>query len=200
MIWYHITSYDIISYHIISLHLVVAKHASDSKDSRIDVDEISIQPLTVRPIVYRQGSEGLCYLGWAYSSALYCAMWIFLWRDVFRRRDKSCFVCFITKTTLTHFSHIPAFTVHVEALSRYMCSITPGTANVSSSYNHMRCAGFFWLRHIKGWVSNREVGELRRNRGHYDVTVMMCLFGSITCDFDIISYGIMNSPCVIFNN
>ena len=97
MIWYDMISHHIISYHIISLHLVVAKHASDSKDSRIDVDEISIQLSIVRPISYRHGSEGLCYLGWAYFSALYFAMWIFLWRDVFRRRDKYCFVCFITK-------------------------------------------------------------------------------------------------------
>ena len=25
---------------------------------------------------------------------------------------------------------------------------------------------------INGWVSNREAGELRRHRAHYDVTVM----------------------------
>ena len=37
---------------------------------------------------------------------------------------------------------------------------------------------------INGWVNNREAGDLRRNRGHYDVIVMnMCLlqhFGSLT--------------------
>ena len=27
---------------------------------------------------------------------------------------------------------------------------------------------------INGWVNNREAGDLRRHRGHYHVTVMMC--------------------------
>ena len=97
MTWHDKTWHDMTWHMMISLHLNVAKHASDIKDSRIDVDEISFQLETVRPISYRHGSEGLCYLGWAYSSALHCGMWIFLWQDVFRRRDKSCFVCFITK-------------------------------------------------------------------------------------------------------
>ena len=30
----------------------------------------------------------------------------------------------------------------------------------------------FW---INGWVNNREAGDLRRYRAHYDVTVMACL-------------------------
>ena len=29
---------------------------------------------------------------------------------------------------------------------------------------------------IKGWVNNREAGDLRRNRAHYDVTVMVWFF------------------------
>ena len=28
---------------------------------------------------------------------------------------------------------------------------------------------------INGWVNNREAGDLRRHRGHYDVNVMLCL-------------------------
>ena len=32
---------------------------------------------------------------------------------------------------------------------------------------------------INGWVNNREAGDLRRHRGHYDVTVMD--FGAPTC-------------------
>ena len=31
---------------------------------------------------------------------------------------------------------------------------------------------FFDLRLNKGWVNNREAGDLRRHRGHYDVNVM----------------------------
>ena len=32
--------------------------------------------------------------------------------------------------------------------------------------------GFFELRLNEGWVNNREAGDLRRHRTHYDVTVM----------------------------
>ena len=32
--------------------------------------------------------------------------------------------------------------------------------------------GFFICVWINGWVNNREAGDLRRYRGHYDVTVM----------------------------
>ena len=31
---------------------------------------------------------------------------------------------------------------------------------------------FFYLRWINGWVNNREAGDLRRYRAHYDVTLM----------------------------
>ena len=34
---------------------------------------------------------------------------------------------------------------------------------------------FFDLRLLNGWVNNREAGDLRRYRGHYDVTVMIYL-------------------------
>ena len=33
---------------------------------------------------------------------------------------------------------------------------------------------FFDLRLKNDWVNNREAGDLRRYRGHYDVTVMLC--------------------------
>ena len=33
---------------------------------------------------------------------------------------------------------------------------------------------YFDLRPNKRWVNNREVGDLRRNRAHYDVIVMLC--------------------------
>ena len=31
---------------------------------------------------------------------------------------------------------------------------------------------FLYCTRINGWVSNREAGDLRRHRTHYDVTVM----------------------------
>ena len=34
---------------------------------------------------------------------------------------------------------------------------------------------FFDLRLINGWVYNREAGDLRRHRGHYDVSVMISI-------------------------
>ena len=33
---------------------------------------------------------------------------------------------------------------------------------------------FFICAWIKGWVNNREAGDLRRHRAHYDVIVMQC--------------------------
>ena len=41
--------------------------------------------------------------------------------------------------------------------------------------------GFFIYAWINGWVNNREAGDLRRLRAHYDVTVMyidniICIF------------------------
>ena len=36
----------------------------------------------------------------------------------------------------------------------------------------------FDLRPNKRWVNNREAGDLRRYRGHYDVIVMSYLMGS----------------------
>ena len=143
MIWYDMI-YDM-TWHdmMISLHLVVAKHASDIKDSRIDVDEISIQLLTVRPISYRHGSEGLCYLGWAYSSALYCAMWIFLWQDVFRRRDKSCFVCFITKPLWLIF--------RISLCSQLILRLCHATCVQSRQVLPSLAVGFFGCARIEGW-------------------------------------------------
>ena len=29
---------------------------------------------------------------------------------------------------------------------------------------------------MNGWINNREAGDLRRHRAHYDVTVMWCIF------------------------
>ena len=54
------------------------------------------------------------------------------------------FLCFITKSFLTYsffFSPTPALSTISRSLSSSMCSITPETANVGSSYNRMRGPG-----------------------------------------------------------
>ena len=39
---------------------------------------------------------------------------------------------------------------------------------------------------IKGWVNNREAGDLRRHRAHYDVTLMTYGFVTLCCLIDLI--------------
>ena len=61
------------------------------------------------------------------------------------------FVCFITKSFLTYSFVLPTHTLSTvcSPLSSYVCSITPETANVGSSYSHMRGPG------VGCWFSNR---------------------------------------------
>ena len=61
------------------------------------------------------------------------------------------FVCFITKSFLTYsyFPPTPALSNIYRPLSSSMCSITPETANVCSSYNRMHGPG------IACWFSDR---------------------------------------------
>ena len=42
---------------------------------------------------------------------------------------------------------------------------------------------------INGWVNNREAGDLRRHRAHYDVVVMLNLFQSETRKFSLCGCG-----------
>ena len=75
------------------------------------------------------------------------------------------FVCFITKSFLTYsfFPPIPALSTISRPLSRSMCSITPETANVGSSYNHMRGPG------IGCWFSDCS------NSSHWSLTLTLTL-------------------------
>ena len=75
------------------------------------------------------------------------------------------FVCFITKSILTYpfFPRIPALWTISPPLSSSMCSITPGTANVGSSYNRMRGPG------IGCWFSDRS------NCSHWSLTLTFTL-------------------------
>ena len=76
-------------------------------------------------------------------------------RHNYRNMHKTCntllFVCFIIKSILTYsfFSPTPALSTISKPFSSSMCSITPETANVGSSYNRMRGPG------IGCWVSDR---------------------------------------------
>ena len=75
------------------------------------------------------------------------------------------FVCFITKSFLTYsfFPLIPALLTISRPLSSSMCSITPETANVGSSYNRMRGPG------IGCWFSDRS------NCSHWSLTLTFTL-------------------------
>ena len=44
----------------------------------------------------------------------------------------------------------------------------PAQRPVTRSFNVL-----FYLRWINDWVNNREAGDLRRHRGHYDVNVII---------------------------
>ena len=75
------------------------------------------------------------------------------------------FVCFITKSFLTYpfFPPTPALSIIYRPLSSSMCSITPETANVGSSYNRMRCPG------ISCWFSDLS------NCSHWSLTLTFTL-------------------------
>ena len=49
-------------------------------------------------------------------------------------------------------------------------------------------------RSINGWVSNREAGDLRRHRAHYDGTVMYCRLFDIVGGSSFLRYIVQNRP------
>ena len=74
------------------------------------------------------------------------------------------FVSLLSHFWLIHlFSPTPAFSTISRTLSSSMCSIIPETANVGSSYNHMRGPG------IGCWVSDRS------NCSHRSLTLTLTL-------------------------
>ena len=85
-----------------------------------------------------------CYLAetihmqlWDIFAGMFCSLFVF--------------VCFITKSFLTYscFPPTPALSTISRPLSSSMCSITPETANICSSYYRMRGPG------IGCWFSDR---------------------------------------------
>ena len=75
------------------------------------------------------------------------------------------FVCFITKSFLTYsfFLPTPALSTISRPLSSSMCSVTPETANIGSSYNRMRGPG------IGCWFPDRS------NCSHWSLTLTFTL-------------------------
>ena len=73
----------------------------------------------------------------------------------------------------------------------HLCWEFTGPRWISRSKGQWRSALMFSLicARINGWVNNREAGDLRCHRGHYDVTVMvwfnllkLCCYSSISGD------------------
>ena len=65
-----------------------------------------------------------------------------------------------------------------------LLAICAGNSPVTSEFPAQRPVTrsfdvFFDLHLNEGWVNNRDAGDLRRNRAHYDVTVM-CINSSPT--------------------
>ena len=59
------------------------------------------------------------------------------------------------------------------ALLAFCAGNSPVTGEFPAQRPMTRSFGvFFDLRLINGWVNNREAGDLRRHREHYDVIIM----------------------------
>ena len=59
-----------------------------------------------------------------------------------------------------------------------LLAISAGNSPVTGEFHAQRPVTrnfdvYFDLRPINGWVNNREAGDLRRHRAHYDVIVMI---------------------------
>ena len=109
------------------------------------------------------------------SSIAYCLKWY--------KYSIYKFVSFMSHSNLFIFSHTPALSTICRPLSSYVCSITPETAKVGSSYSHMRGPG------VGCWFSDRsncshwsfEAAVLRNNPNIYtDQLEPIVIYYSIT--------------------
>ena len=67
----------------------------------------------------------------------------------------------------------------------------PSQRPVTQSFDFFICA---W---INGWVNNREAGDLRRNRAHYDVVVMVNLLFTYGMSYQItIDIVLLHNCCI----
>ena len=111
---------------------------------------------------------------WIFDPCSQALKWIYAWHTSKMKNllipwyitlNNCLFVCFITKSFLTSwfFPPIPALSTISRPLSSSMCSITPETANVGSSYNRMRGPS------IGCWFSDRS------NCSHWSLTLTFTL-------------------------
>ena len=64
----------------------------------------------------------------------------------------------------------------------FMCMMTSSNGNIFRVTGHLcwEFSGHRWIpRTMNGWVNNREAGDLRRHRAHYDVTLMAIVICAI---------------------
>ena len=53
---------------------------------------------------------------------------------------------------------------------------------------------------INGWVNNRAAGDLRRYCAHYDVTIMIMIYTTISFRNKFMQFGLIRTPLVNYNN
>ena len=100
-------------------------------------------------------------------------LWMLL---VLHRRNSEAIVIGVT-ATLSKLCHYHDDVIKLKHFSRYQPFVRGiHRSSVSSPHTgQWRGAPMFSLicAWINGWVNNRKVGELRRRRAHYDITVMI---------------------------
>ena len=74
------------------------------------------------------------------------------------------------KATDTAHRHFPWLRHQMETFS-VLLALCVGNSPVTGEFPSQRPVICAW---INGWLNNREAGDLRRHRAHYDVTVMFC--------------------------
>ena len=112
-------------------------------------DEIR-QPTCVRQKIMGNGPEPCGSVNWPLLALLCCEVHFVAHDDVFK------------------WKHFPRYWPFVRGIPRSPVN--------SPHIGQWRGALMFSLicAWINGWVNNREAGDLRRHRAHYDVTVMWC--------------------------
>ena len=83
------------------------------------------------------------------NSCLTCRCWLIGIRNIIVTHHRCCLFHYKVMSDLHFFSPTPALSTISWPISSSMCSITPETANVGSSYNRMRGPG------IGCWFSDR---------------------------------------------
>ena len=107
--------------------------------------------------------------GWTYNRTKIC--------DNGRNMFKGCFIMMTSSNGNTFL------------LLAFCAGISPVTCEFPSQRPVTRSFGvFFDLAWTNGWVNNRDAGDLRRHRTHYEVTVMIIIFNMIPNVSSLFSY------------